>query len=278
MPSLSVIIPLYNKEKEIPDTLRSVLAQDFQDYEVVVINDGSTDGSVDAVRKCEDERIRIISQNNSGVSAARNRGILESRGEYILLLDADDTLMPGAFDILNDSHDEDLIMCSFIETNSNGEIYKKSINRIEGRAGYPFRSLCRKELFIRIGNTFIRRDYLKGKEGFRTDLTLYEDDEWNYRIVDGATVYSTKKCILSYNRGNNGLSRGFKPVEKDFVSIVVLHDVKDKYMRRILADYVFRRFVRRFQSGDWKGVKLIWRNNPFRITYCLACCVYRSLR
>lgn len=91
---VSIVIPLYNKEKLIANTLRAVLGQTYQDFEIVIVNDGSTDNSVAEVNKIADRRIRLINQANAGVSAARNRGIEEARGEYIALLDADDQWLP----------------------------------------------------------------------------------------------------------------------------------------------------------------------------------------
>ena len=91
---ISVVITLYNKEKHIRNTLKGVLGQSFQDFEIVVVDDGSTDNSVSEVQRFKDPRIRIISPTNAGVSAARNRGILESKGEFIALLDGDDEWKP----------------------------------------------------------------------------------------------------------------------------------------------------------------------------------------
>ena len=87
---ISVVIPLYNKEKQIAKTLQTVLNQTYQNFEIVIVNDGSTDGSVEEVLRISDSRIRLVNQENGGVSAARNRGIDEAKGEYIAFLDADD--------------------------------------------------------------------------------------------------------------------------------------------------------------------------------------------
>lgn len=87
---ISVVIPLYNKATSISSTLECVLNQNFTDWEVVVVDDGSTDDSANIVRSMGDSRIRLIRQPNAGVSAARDRGAIEAEGEFIAFLDADD--------------------------------------------------------------------------------------------------------------------------------------------------------------------------------------------
>ena len=88
----SVIIPLYNKVADILATVQSVLEQSFSDFELIVVNDGSTDGSEQVIKELIEDHsnVRLVNQENQGVSAARNRGILEASGEYVALIDGDD--------------------------------------------------------------------------------------------------------------------------------------------------------------------------------------------
>ena len=92
--TVSVVIPLFNKEQYIGRTLQSVVTQTMRSFEILVIDDGSSDRGVDIVRDFKDARIRLIQQQNAGVSAARNRGISEARSDLIAFLDADDEWTP----------------------------------------------------------------------------------------------------------------------------------------------------------------------------------------
>jgi glycosyltransferase involved in cell wall biosynthesis len=101
-PRISVVIPLFNKALHIRRAVESVLNQSFQEFEIVVVDDGSTDGSAGIVRNIGDARIRLVQQPNGGVSSARNRGIKESRNELISFLDADDSYNPEFLSVILD--------------------------------------------------------------------------------------------------------------------------------------------------------------------------------
>ena len=95
---VSVIIPVYNKKDYLTDCLRSVLSQDFDDFEVIAVNDGSRDGSGQLLQQLarEHDRLRVYHTENKGVTSARRYGVERSTGRYIMFVDADDRLLPGA--------------------------------------------------------------------------------------------------------------------------------------------------------------------------------------
>ena len=99
---VSIVIPVYNKAEYISDCLESLLQQDFDDFEIIAVNDGSTDdsGRICDEKAAEDARIRVIHTENGGVTAARRKGVEQAAGEYIMFVDADDKLLPGAIKTL----------------------------------------------------------------------------------------------------------------------------------------------------------------------------------
>jgi glycosyltransferase involved in cell wall biosynthesis len=96
MPKVSVLMPVYNGIRFVAKAIESVLAQDYQDWELIVVNDGSTDGTAEALASFTDTRIRVISQANGGEAVARNRGLDAISGDYVAFLDADDLYLPNA--------------------------------------------------------------------------------------------------------------------------------------------------------------------------------------
>lgn len=189
-PLISVIIPLFNKEKSIQTTIQSVLGQSYVNFEIIVVNDGSTDTSEDIVRAIKDERIRIISQENKGISGARNAGIFNAKGKWILFLDADDTLLPDALEILvsNIINDKTIVAANFyIRQNNNLKKYLQTKKtKIYSGEEEIYKGYAKKDLLLRTGS-FIMPSTLAQREPFNEKYNRYEDLDFllrNYKYLD----------------------------------------------------------------------------------------------
>ena len=138
MPKYSIIVPVYNAETYLKKCLDSILKQKFTDFEVIVINDGSTDGSYKIVDSYDDKRVKQYAKENGGVSDARNMGISKVKGKYFMFVDADDYINENALGIIDMSIKEDIDILSFnIKTvDYKGKtlinIYKPSFHEING--------------------------------------------------------------------------------------------------------------------------------------------------
>lgn len=138
---ISVVIPLYNKEKQIAHTLQTVLYQTFKDFEIVIVDDGCTDNSVAEVEKFNDHRIRLIHQANAGVAAARNKGIEESKYDLIVFLDADDEWKPAYLEnqyALFEKYPEcSVFACNYEFKDTKGNVSRTTIKKLpfEGTDG-----------------------------------------------------------------------------------------------------------------------------------------------
>ena len=127
MPEISIVIPVYNLEKYIKKCLNSVLMQTFDNFEIICVNDGSTDSSLDILKEyaTADKRIKIINQTNSGAGTARNNGLKHSAGKYVQFLDGDDYFEPQMLEKLYnlaEKHQSDITVCSSRKVDDEGNI------------------------------------------------------------------------------------------------------------------------------------------------------------
>ncbi|MFR0894323.1 MAG: glycosyltransferase family 2 protein [Alistipes onderdonkii] len=121
-PKVSVVIPVYNTEAYVEQTLRSIMGQTLRDIELIVINDGSTDGSLSVLERIAtgDDRIRLYTQPNKGLSETRNAGIDRARGEFIYFMDSDDLLEPDALERCYERCQSDRLDFVFFDAESFG--------------------------------------------------------------------------------------------------------------------------------------------------------------
>lgn len=228
---ISIIIPLYNKEKSIVSTLQSVYEQTYTDYEVVIVNDGSTDNSLNVVydfsSRMDDGnlKLRIISQTNAGVSAARNRGVKEAKGEYVAFLDGDDIWMPTfleeAMRLIKDYHGASIyglglgkkyqgkyyLAPEFVPTNFRGVVKDLWRDHNAMLAWTSSSTICPRELVL--------------KTPANEKLTHGEDlDQWLRLMLQGDVVFYNKTLAFYVLDAENRAMCNMPPIEKHIVSVI----------------------------------------------------------
>ena len=196
---LSVIIPLYNKEHTVLNTLQTVVNQTFNDFEIIIVDDGSTDNGVETIRQnFIDSRIRIIQQKNQGVSAARNRGVREAKYDYIAFIDADDewlpTYMETMCEIIAQYPDLNMVSAASLGKNfqtgvvSSPGIIEKYIDKI-----LPLNYFINPGIMGHIGATIIRKSVFLKVGGFPVEISSGEDACLKMRVtLEGTFVYCGK--------------------------------------------------------------------------------------
>ena len=216
-PGISVIIPLYNKEAAIEHTVRSVLTQTCQDFELIIVNDGSTDSSFDIVSRIRDSRIRLYSQENVGPSAARNTGVRNAEAEWVVFLDGDDELLPDAlkhFSELRERHSGiDIYDCSsFVEKNG---LHILKENQIEGKISNSLKSCFLGQIGPGSGHAMFRKTLL---ELYRYDegIRRFEDAELIIRMLAEARVYSSKVPTFVINTEYSSASARRDDISEDY--------------------------------------------------------------
>ena len=205
---ISVIIPLYNKAGSIAQALDSVLAQEYQDFEIVVVDDGSTDGGASVVENYGDARIRLVRQANAGVSAARNRGIEEARGEYVAFLDADDEWMPEylsvQYELVQKYPQCDVFVTNYEFHNEDGVVTPTRINKLsfdteDGILDNYFEVAISSTPPISSISIMMRKECMHKIGGFPVGVTLGEDLLTWARLVCKYHIAYTRKVMAIYN-------------------------------------------------------------------------------
>ena len=209
----SVVIPLYNKANYIENTIRSVLDQTCDDYELIVVDDGSSDNSLELARKYESDRVRVIAQANQGVSVARNTGIENARGTFIAFLDADDQWEPQYLQnihALTEQYPESAIfVTAYAVDMGNGKIHYST--RLEPQTGcLPsyWLTLAKGYDFVWTSATVIRRDVLIEAGLFKPGEKIGQDlDMWARVARINPRVAYSNRIGVRYNRAAEANAR-----------------------------------------------------------------------
>ncbi len=215
---VSVIIPVYNRSEYIYDCMDSLFRQTYENFEVIIVDDGSTDGTVEICKKFaeNDSRIKFFSQSHGGVSAARNLALLHATGEYVFFLDSDDMIYPLIFETLvngMEKHTASIGACNVLSVyESNWEKLKEKLNETPSPCDTVYKNngeainmmLMGTSPLSCIGGVMMRRELI-GDTKFSTELHIGEDFWFIYEnIIKNATcVFLTKKWYFVRLHENN---------------------------------------------------------------------------
>ena len=207
----SVVIPLYNKEKYIAETVQSVLSQTYEQFEVVIVDDGSTDNSLSMLKQFEDPRIRIHSIVNSGVSVARNQGIKLTKYDYVAFLDADDWWAPSflaeMYQALKQYPSHKLFASGRTSVFSQEEIrYDHKYLPKNGTLApvNHFEIIANYLPVINMSNAVVRKELFDQKGYFRPGQRNHEDHDLWLRLAANEAIVCINKPLSFYRKAVQG--------------------------------------------------------------------------
>lgn len=206
MVRVSVIVPAYNVESYLSETLKSLAEQTLEDFEVIIVNDGSTDGTADIINYfCEQyPYMRSIYQDNSGVSAARNKGIASAEGEYIAFLDGDDLFAPDTlenFYVTAEENNSDLVIGKIenFDSKNNKSYQEHSVNLSKKKNIDPFDTEILWNFLI--GNKLYRADLLRESHSYFSNLKYSEDGAFlMHYVYECRRINGCENAVLRYRR------------------------------------------------------------------------------
>ncbi len=216
MPKISVIIPVYNVKKYLKHSVESVLSQNV-DSEIILVDDGSTDGSGELCDSLVCENVRVVHTENGGLSAARNNGLKNSKGDYVCFLDSDDYLDDGALAHMlqkAESTAADIVVCGFYIQKEDG---RKKALRPESTVtpafslGETFLFLKRTHLFDSACNKLYRRSFLTENSLLFAEGEIFEDTDFNLRAFENnPLVCVSDACFYHYmQRPDGSITKSF---------------------------------------------------------------------
>lgn len=258
-PFFSVVIPLYNKQNHVKDTIETVLHQTFQDFEIVVVNDGSKDESAQIVETIKDERIRLIYQENAGVAVARNRGIKEAKADYVAFLDADDLWLPKflqtIYELIQNFPDAGLYATAYKKRKENGEEFGINIQALpskeyEGYLPNYFESIVKGDNLVWSSATCIpKKVFIENDIWFPVGEKYGEDQYvWARVALEKEMAYNTKECavycIEAENNAQSGISQLKEP--RSFILELVKHKTlqEDQEFKYWFSKYIEKQVTR----------------------------------
>jgi len=197
----SIVIPYYNKAKYIQRCINSVVNQSFNDYEIIIVNDGATDDGLAFLSEINSEKIILISQENKGVSEARNTGIKKAKNQFIAFLDADDCWHTNYLEKVKQLIDKEsnvkIIGCNYSRSN---DFLTAKCNEIDYYKFEDYFKVAIKNTYFTSSSTVIESSFFMQNKGFNPMLKSGEDtDVWFRAVASGGNAFYIKNSLVYYS-------------------------------------------------------------------------------
>ncbi len=229
-PLVSIVIPAYNAAQTIKTTVRSVFDQTVQDFEILIVDDGSKDKTIGVAESIGDSRIKVISQVNGGASSARNRGIKEAKGEYVAFLDADDLWMPNKLEsqlaVFSNDKDVSAVQCGVYYVNNDLEVL--SVRPCFKSKDVLLETLLFQNLPGLMSTLIVKREVFE-KIGFLdTKLVILEDWELAIRLSRFCNFKNVEEPLALYRQFPGNRSKDLSiHIEPGFIVLERLFNDSD---------------------------------------------------
>lgn len=274
MPEVSVVIPVYRVEAYLRRCVDSVLAQTFSDFEVILVDDGSPDncGVICDKYAQKDARVRVIHQENGGLSAARNAGIDAARGEYLFFMDSDDVIHPQTLDVLYGllkAHQADIAIGGFTRFRNEDELdlaHMQTVPAGECLSGEAtmhrfFEGWERVPRYVSSCGKLIRRSLF---EGIRFPIgRLFEDEYTTYRLYDRAQRVAVTDCVLYHYFCNDAGITGTLSLQKRFDEYDAQWERLEFFREKHLEALYDRALLHFLQTAQWDLIACREKKEPF---------------
>lgn len=272
--AVSVVLPFYNAHAYLTDAIESILSQDMESFELILVDDGSTDRSLDIAKKYKDTdaRVRIITENNAGPATARNKGLARARGKYVIFLDADDFYEPTLLSSLYTMAENDgldIAICEFDIFNAKKNAFEENVKsdhhdlladgKVISKSEYPDYILQCTTAFV--CNKLFRRDFLfENKITFNTELKIFEDVYFVSAALATAARVAKVPGVLVHHRRYSEQTRP-KLFKKHYASVPDVYlEVKKYLMQHGIYAPISASFINLSASRCYTIYNILWKD------------------
>jgi glycosyltransferase involved in cell wall biosynthesis len=225
----SVVIPLYNKENYILETVNSVLNQIYSNFELIIVNDGSTDNSLKIVENLKDSRIKLIDKKNEGEGPARNCGIINATGDWIAFLDADDLWYNNHLHVhaqMIEKFTDIVLMSNKIEFSDNKNSKFKKNKYIQPKIINYFHDVVKKPGIVHSSSVAIKSEYIKKIGYFLNNKTGVDTEYWQRIHLMNFKMMTSNVPTVLYRTGTGGaMDENYKKLSKGNMAYKKIEDI-----------------------------------------------------